>query len=257
MFCVYTTSARYIYLTPPSGEPVDKTKLYEAAHSFIKITENNLCHTLQEQGVRFIDPDRVYTLRTYGKRPNNISIGGGTLLFPDVYLLGDITIGTACTIFPGVHLWGHVSMGDNCVIHPYITLEDVRLGDNVEWGRPNARESEIGDGSRIGRAAEIVRSRIGANVRALHHCYLGDALIGNNVNIGAGTITANFDGKKKNKTVIGDGAFTGVNASVVAPRNIGRGAYIGAGAVITKDVPPNTTVVGLNRRIRGPNLGPK
>jgi len=129
-----------------------------------------------------------------------------------------------------------VEIGKNCHIGPFARIRpEVRIGDNVE----------------IGNFVELVRTDIGSGAKVKHHTYLGDTAVGKNVNIGAGTITANFDGKRKNKTVIEDGAFIGVGAVLIAPLRIGKGAVVGAGAVVPKgrDVPKGATVVGVPARI--------
>ena len=105
--------------------------------------------------------------------------------------------------------------------------------------------SEIADGARIGNFVETKKAKIGQSTKANHFTYLGDAEIGNDVNIGAGTITCNYDGKNKNKTEIGDGSFIGTNSSLVAPVSIGKNAYVGAGSTITKDVPDSS--LGISR----------
>jgi len=129
-----------------------------------------------------------------------------------------------------------VKIGKNCRVGPFCK---IRSGSTVK------------DRAVVGSFVEIVRSSIGKNTLVKHLAYLGDALVGNNVNIGAGTITANFDGKKKNKTRIGDKAFIGCDTIAIAPVSIGRGAKTGAGTVIPqgKNVPANSTVVGIPARI--------
>jgi bifunctional UDP-N-acetylglucosamine pyrophosphorylase/glucosamine-1-phosphate N-acetyltransferase len=129
------------------------------------------------------------------------------------------------------------------------TVEDeVRIGPFSHL-RPG---SHVGRGSEIGNYAEIKNSRLGAGVKQHHTSYLGDATIGAGTNVGAGTITANWDGHTKNPTTIGEGAFLGVDTMLVAPVNLGDGARTGAGAVVTKDVPAGKLAVGVPARIREP-----
>ena len=123
----------------------------------------------------------------------------------------------------------------SCLVGPFARL------------RPGTR---LADGAEVGNFVELVRAAIGKNTKVKHHTYLGDAIVGENVNIGAGTITANFNGKNKNKTVIGDGAFIGVGAILIAPVKIGEKSTVGAGCVVPKgkNVPSGETVVGVPAR---------
>jgi bifunctional UDP-N-acetylglucosamine pyrophosphorylase/glucosamine-1-phosphate N-acetyltransferase len=114
----------------------------------------------------------------------------------------------------------------------------------------------VGRGAEVGNYAELKNTHLGAGSKQHHMSYLGDAEIGKGVNIGAGTVTANFDGTRKTRTTIGDGAFIGVDTMIVAPRDIGEGARTGAGAVVTKDVPPGKLAVGVPARIREPRPKP-
>lgn len=158
------------------------------------------------------------------------------------------------TIYPGVRI------GRDTTIYP-----NTFIGPNVEIGRhcrigPFARLTagvEIGDGVIIGNFVELVRTTIGDGCRVKHHTYLGDATLGKKVNIGAGAITANYDGKNKNKTIICDNAFIGVGSVLIAPLRIGRGATVGAGCVVLRgrDVPEGETVVGVPAKILGKRSG--
>lgn len=141
-------------------------------------------------------------------------------------------------------------IGKDTVIYPFVVIErEVVIGRGCRVG-PFAHlraGTVLKDRSEIGNFVEIVRSRLERHSKAKHHSYLGDTSVGKNVNVGAGTITANYDGKKKNKTIIEDGAFIGSGTTIVAPVRIGKGATTGAGSVVVKgrDVPPNTVVVGV------------
>ena len=130
------------------------------------------------------------------------------------------------------------------VVEESTVAEDVEIGPYSHL-RPG---SEVGARARIGNYAEIKQSRIGAGTQQHHFSYLGDADVGENVNVGAGTVTANFDGTRKHRTVIGDRAFLGVDTMLRAPVTIGEGAKTGAGAVVTRDVAPGKTVVGMPAR---------
>ena len=164
---------------------------------------------------------------------------GVTLVDPaTVYFSKDTKIGKDVTIYPNVFIGPKVIIGNNSVIHPFSNLEDCKIGKAVAIG-PNARVRPgcvIGDNAKIGNFVEIKKSKLGKGSKVNHLSYVGDAIIGKNVNIGAGTITCNYDGKNKFITEIGDIAFIGSNSSLVAPVKIGKNAYIGSGSVITKNV---------------------
>ncbi|MBF0493689.1 MAG: NTP transferase domain-containing protein [Candidatus Omnitrophica bacterium] len=149
-----------------------------------------------------------------------------------------------------------VNIGQDTVIFPNTVIEnDVRIGANCKIG-PFARirpGTKISDDVEIGNFVEICRTEIGEKTKVKHHTYLGDAVVGKNVNIGAGTITANYDGKNKNRTVIKDNVFVGVGAVLIAPVELGRSSVVGAGSVVTKNknVPEGATVVGVPARLFG------
>lgn len=152
------------------------------------------------------------------------------------------------TIYPGARI------GQGTVIKPNTMIESgVTIGKNCEIG-PFARirpGTTVGDRAEIGNFVELVRTKVGKGTKVKHHTYLGDTTVGKNVNIGAGTITANYDGKNKNRTLIGDGAFIGVGAILIAPVKIGPRATVGAGCVVPKghDVPAGATVVGVPAKV--------
>ena len=163
-----------------------------------------------ENGVTVIDPSKAYI-------SENVKIGKGSTIYPFVVIEKDVIIGPYCKVGP---------------------FANLRSGTVLKKG------------SQVGNYVEVTRSTIGENSRAKHHSYIGDTLIGKDVNIGAGTITANYDGKKKNKTVIDNAAFIGSGTILVAPVRIGRKAVTGAGSVVVKggDVPDNSIVVGVPAR---------
>ena len=167
---------------------------------------------------------------------------GVTMIAPDtVYLAADTAIGNDVTIEPFVVIGSGVSIGDGAVIHSFSHIVQASIGRNASVG-PYARlrpGTVLGEGVRIGNFVETKAATLEAGVKVNHLSYIGDAHIGAGANIGAGTITCNYDGVGKHKTMIGAGAFVGTNSSLVAPVNIGSGAYIGSGSVITRDVPDN------------------
>ena len=197
--------------------------------------------------------------------------GGVTMRDPStVYLDWSVRLAQDVTLEPGVVLRGETSVGEGSTIGPGATIDGSTIGagcrvwlsvierstvdDGATIGpyshlRPG---SHVGAGSEIGNYAEIKNSRLGARVKQHHMSYLGDAEVGAGTNVGAGTITANWDGSVKNRTRIGPNAFLGVDTMLVAPVEIGEGARTGAGAVVTKDVPPGKLAVGVPARIREP-----
>jgi bifunctional UDP-N-acetylglucosamine pyrophosphorylase/glucosamine-1-phosphate N-acetyltransferase len=171
---------------------------------------------------------------------------GVTLIAPDtVYLAADTTFGKDVTIEPFVVIGPGVSIADGAVIHSFCHLVQASIGRNASVG-PYARlrpGTSLGDGAKIGNFVETKAATLEAGVKVNHLSYIGDAHVGAGANIGAGTITCNYDGFAKHKTEIGAGAFIGTNSSLVAPVKIGSGAYIGSGSVITKNVPDDAMAV--------------
>jgi bifunctional UDP-N-acetylglucosamine pyrophosphorylase / glucosamine-1-phosphate N-acetyltransferase len=191
-----------------------------------------------------------------------------------VYLDWDVTLAADVTLEPNVILRGSTSVGEGSVIGAGSQILDSTIGERTRvWAsivesstvedeatvgpyshlRPG---SVVGRGAEVGNYAELKNTHLGPDSKQHHMSYLGDAEVGKNVNIGAGTITANYDGSRKTRTTIGDGAFIGVDTMIVAPREIGAGAKTGAGAVVTKDVPPGKLAVGVPARIREPRPKP-
>jgi bifunctional UDP-N-acetylglucosamine pyrophosphorylase/glucosamine-1-phosphate N-acetyltransferase len=178
-----------------------------------------------------------------------------------------VRVGSDTVLEPFTLLRGRTVVGEDCRIGPFAEINDSVLGDGVRVDHSWLNGAELGDGSdcgpfaklrpgtrvaesvHIGSFAELVRSRVGRRSKVPHVSYLGDTTVGEDVNVGAGTITANYDGVGKNPTVIEDGAFIGVDTMLRAPVRVGRGARTGAGAVVTRDVPPGTTAVGMPARM--------
>jgi bifunctional UDP-N-acetylglucosamine pyrophosphorylase/glucosamine-1-phosphate N-acetyltransferase len=171
---------------------------------------------------------------------------GVTMIAPDtVYLAADTTFGRDVTIEPFVVIGPGVSIADGAVIHSFSHIVQSMIGKNAELG-PYARlrpGTSLGDGVKIGNFVETKASRLEEGVKVNHLSYIGDTHVGAKTNIGAGTITCNYDGFGKHKTEIGKGAFIGTNSSLVAPVKIGSGAYIGSGSVITRDVPDDAMAI--------------
>jgi len=177
---------------------------------------------------------------------------GVTMVAPDtVYLAADTTFGRDVTVEPFVVFGPGVSVGDGAVIHAYSHIVQAQIGGKASVG-PYARlrpGTSLGEGARVGNFVETKAAVLEAGVKVNHLTYIGDAHIGANSNIGAGTITCNYDGYSKYKTLIGKGAFVGSNSSLVAPVRIGDGAYIGSGSVITKDVAENALAIGRGQQV--------
>lgn len=162
-----------------------------------------------------------------------------------------VEIGQDTVIEPFSYLKGSTVIGSECRVGPHVHIEDARLGDRSDCGpfaklRPG---TQVAEDVHIGSFAELVRTKVGRGSRVPHVSYLGDTAVGEDANIGAGTITANFNGEVKNRTEIGDGAFVGVDTMLVAPVKVGKGAKTGAGSVVTKDVPDGATAVGVPARV--------
>ena len=164
---------------------------------------------------------------------------GVTLKSPEtVFLSNDTKYGKNVVISQYVVIGKKTKIGNNVEILPFTHIENATLEDNVNVGpfsrvRPG---SFLSQGSRVGNFVEVKKSKIGKNTKINHLSYIGDAIVGKNVNIGAGTITCNYDGKKKNKTKILDGAFIGSNSALIAPIKIGKNSVVGAGSALTKNV---------------------
>ena len=173
------------------------------------------------------------------KLRNQVMKIGVTLKAPEtVFLSNDTKYGKNVVINPYVVIGKKTKIGNNVEILPFTHIEKATLEDNVNVGpfsriRPGTLLSK---GSSVGNFVEVKKSKVGKNTKINHLSYIGDSIIGKKVNIGAGTITCNYDGKKKNKTKISDGVFIGSNTALVAPIKIGKGAVIGAGSSLTKNV---------------------
>ena len=180
-----------------------------------------------------------------------VMANGATLVAPEtVFFSYDTKIGRDVVIEPHVFFGRGVTVEDDVVIHGFSHLEGARLARGVSIGpfarlRPGA---DLGPNARVGNFVEIKNAQLADGVKVNHLTYLGDATVGANVNIGAGTITCNYDGFAKHRTTIGEGAFVGTNSSLVAPVTIGANAYIGSGSVITQDVPADALALGRGRQ---------
>jgi bifunctional UDP-N-acetylglucosamine pyrophosphorylase/glucosamine-1-phosphate N-acetyltransferase len=192
-------------------------------------------------GVTLIDPDTTYI-------EPGITIGRDTVIWPNTYLQGETEVGTGCTLGPNSIL-RNTKVGDRCHVFASVLEEAVLEGD-VDIGPFGhlRKGAHLAQGVHMGNFGEVKNSYLGPGTKMGHFSYLGDTTTGTNVNIGAGTITCNYDGEHKHPTQIGDDVFVGSDTMLVAPLSLGRGARTGAVSVVTKDVPDHTLVVGIPAR---------
>ena len=208
--------------------------------SILKAAKND---ELMAAGVTIVDPATAFI-------GPDVTIGADTVIQPGVYLEGTTRIGVRCQIHSGVRIVNSV-VDDGAIINNFCVIIDSHISSGAQVGpfahlRPH---SDVGEDARIGNFVELKKTRIGHGSKANHLAYLGDATIGDHVNIGAGTITCNYDGTAKHPTVIEDGAFIGSDSQLIAPVRIGRGAYVAAGSSITNDVPSDALAISRGRQI--------
>ena len=206
-----------------------------------KILRQRKLLELMDSGVTVMDPASTFV-------DASVSIGEDTVLYPFTWLEGETTIGRNCRIGPNSRI-ADSQLGDAVTLH-FSYAHECKIADGVTVGpyvhlRP---DSELATGVKVGNFVEVKNSRVGVGSKLPHLSYIGDADIGSGVNIGCGTITVNYDGKKKHRTVVGDTAFVGCNSNLVAPVSVGAGSYIAAGSTITKDVPDGALGVGRARQ---------
>ncbi len=207
-----------------------------------QIMRERIRERVMADGVTLHDPATIYI-------DAEVEIGPDTVILPNTHLQGKTRVGGDCRIGPNAILRDSV-VGDACVIGPSL-LEEATLEDQVDIGpfchlRPKAY---LAKHTHLGNYAEVKNSRLGEGVHMGHFSYMGDAQVGAHTNIAAGTITCNYDGKQKHRTVIGENVFIGSDSMLVAPLTIGDNARTGAGAVVTKDIPPNALAVGVPARV--------
>jgi len=197
----------------------------------------------QAEGVTLLDPSTTFI-------DNGVTIGRGTMIHPGVTLEGRTRIGANCRIRSWVRITDSV-VGDDVLVNDSCVIAESRIDDGCRVGpfshlRP---ESHMKAGGHVGNFVELKKTVFGEGSKANHLAYLGDATIGAGVNVGAGTITCNYDGEKKNPTVIEDGAFIGSDSQLIAPVRIGAGAYVAAGSSITEDVPAGALGIARGRQV--------
>ncbi|PYM20621.1 MAG: bifunctional UDP-N-acetylglucosamine diphosphorylase/glucosamine-1-phosphate N-acetyltransferase GlmU [Candidatus Rokuibacteriota bacterium] len=211
----------------------DRKQLAAAA----AIQRRRILDRLMLEGVTILDPATTYI-------GDEVLIGADTVIHPHVTIEGDSVLGNECVVATGCHI-SKSRLADRVTLRPYCVLAESVVEENAILGpfchlRPN---SHVGPEVHIGNFVELKKTRMGRGAKANHLAYLGDATVGERVNVGAGAITCNYDGFRKHDTTIGDDAFVGTNVNMVAPITIGEGSYIGAGSTVTKDVPADALVV--------------
>jgi bifunctional UDP-N-acetylglucosamine pyrophosphorylase/glucosamine-1-phosphate N-acetyltransferase len=223
------------HLCPDAEEALGVNRRRDLAEAE-SILRRRIVEYWMDEGVTFIDPSQTY-------------------------VSAQARIGSDTVIYPGTHLAGRVRVGEGCRIGPFAYLEDSVLGDDVEFIASFAKGAKvksgvrvgpfsrlregavIEEGAHIGNFSEIKKSRVGKGSKVNHLSYIGDTLLGEGVNVGAGTITCNYDGVRKNRTVIGKGSFIGSNVNLVAPVTVGKDVVVGAGSTITRSVPDGALVI--------------
>jgi bifunctional UDP-N-acetylglucosamine pyrophosphorylase/glucosamine-1-phosphate N-acetyltransferase len=202
------------------------------------IQRSRILDRLMADGVTILDPANTYIEDT-------VTIGPDTVVYPHVVIEGVSHVGSDCVIGAGCHI-SACRLADRVTLKPYCVMTDSVVEEDAILGpfchlRPNVH---IGPQARVGNFVELKKSRLGRGSKAPHLAYIGDATVGERVNIGAGAITCNYDGAVKHETKIGDDVFVGTNSTLIAPLTIGDGAYVGGGSTITEDVPPGALAIG-------------
>jgi len=211
--------------------------------AILRATKND---ELMASGVTLIDPATAWI-------GPDVTIGADTIVHPNVYLEGQTRIGSGCEIHAGVRVIDS-TVDDGAVIYNYCVITASHIASGAQVGpfahlRP---QSDVGEGAKVGNFTELKKTTLGKGSKASHLSYLGDATIGEKVNIGAGTIICNYDGTHKHPTVIEDGAFIGSDSQLVAPVKVGKGAYVAAGSSIVEDVPAGALGIARGKQANKP-----
>jgi bifunctional UDP-N-acetylglucosamine pyrophosphorylase/glucosamine-1-phosphate N-acetyltransferase len=197
-----------------------------------------------DEGVTFIDPSHSYI-------SSEAKIGRDSIIHPDVHIEGESELGEACEIQQGSRIVDS-RLGNRVIVKDHCLIVDSEIADDCAVG-PFAHlrmHTRMEERAVVGNFVEVKKSKIGRGTKSMHLTYLGDATIGENTNIGAGTVTCNYDGKQKHPTVIEDNVRIGSDTMLVAPVRVGKGSVTAAGSVVTEDVPPNTLVAGVPAKIK-------
>lgn len=273
---IYTFDADFLWTHLPQLQPSPR----KGEYYLTDLVSIAVAAGLPIEGLRTTDPlealgintrvELALAAKTLQRRINeHWMLEGATLADPDAtYVDARVAIGRDTVILPNTHLRGHTVIGAGCEIGPNSIIEDCVIGDRCRVTASVLKEAVMEDessigpfghlrkgarlcrGAHMGNFGEMKNSTLGPGAKMGHFSYLGDATVGAEANIGAGVITCNFDGQRKHPTVIGAGAFIGSDTMLVAPVEIGAGARTGAGAVVTRDVPPGSLAYGVPARVR-------
>ncbi|MDH7498823.1 MAG: bifunctional UDP-N-acetylglucosamine diphosphorylase/glucosamine-1-phosphate N-acetyltransferase GlmU [candidate division NC10 bacterium] len=226
----------------PEWERVAGINTREELARALQILKRAKLEELMRQGVSILDPASTFIDAA-------VQIGKDTVIYPHSYIEGETLIGEDCILYPGSRIVGS-KMGNGVLVFDHCLILESEVADGAKIGpfahlRPG---SQIGKGARIGNFVEIKKSEIGEGSKVPHLSYIGDSTIGRGVNIGAGSITCNYDGFEKHRTRIEDGVFAGSDSLFIAPVQVGEGAIVAAGSVITEDVPPHSLAIARARQ---------
>lgn len=233
-----------IYVAPDPHEVEGVNDRHQLATLEAALRDRTIKRLMLESGVTFTDPSAAYI-------SSQAVIGRDTVIYQNVAVEGSTTIGHDCVIRPGTRIVNS-TIGDGVEIKDNSFITDSTVGDGCTVG-PMAHlrgHAEMADGAKVGNFVELKKTKLGRKSKASHLTYLGDATIGENTNIGAGTITCNYDGKNKHQTHIGDRVKIGSDTMLVAPITVGDGAVTAAGSVVTQDVEPETLVAGVPAKVK-------
>ncbi len=234
-----------VFLCPQSEEALAVRTARDAVAA-LRILRDRKLRELEASGVIVLDPSSTWI-------DLDVRIGKGTVLHPSVVIEGKSHLGKECRVYPFVHLI-NARIGDRVKVLSSTMIEESTIEDDAQVGpfahfRP---KTVLRQKAKVGNFVEMKNTVFGRGSKAGHLSYLGDTIVGEDVNIGAGTITCNYDGFKKSQTIIGRGAFIGSGAELVAPVKVGKNAYVGAGSTITEDVSPGALAVARSRQVEKP-----
>jgi bifunctional UDP-N-acetylglucosamine pyrophosphorylase/glucosamine-1-phosphate N-acetyltransferase len=241
---IYTARGRIVETSPVADAReilgVNSRKELAELADILNMRTND---SLMQAGVTIIDPATAYI-------GPDVEIGADTVIHPSVYLEGRTRIGARCEIHSGVRVVDS-TIDDDVVINNFCVITSSRVAAGARVGpfahlRP---ASHVGEGAHVGNFVELKKTTLGRGSKASHLTYLGDTTVGEKVNVGAGTITCNYDGVTKHPTVIEDGAFIGSDTQLIAPVRVGRGAYVAAGSSITEDVPAESLAIARGKQV--------